>query len=313
MRVLVTGADGFVGGHLCEALEAAGDVVLPLCGSSHSRLVSTCAHAQVIDIRDPQAVREAVLRARPDAIIHMAAVSSVARSHSEPADTFEVNARGTLSLCLAARALESPVRVLLVSSGEVYGVVTNDLADEETRLAPLSPYAASKAAAEIVAFQFARSYGLHVVCARPFTHLGAGQAPTFAIPSFARQLVAVRQSGGSGTLSVGDLEPIRDFSHVRDVVSAYRLLLDRAPSGETYNVCSGEGRSVRSVLDELIELTQVTVDVRVDPSKLRPTEIPRLVGNPAKLHALGWTPRWTVRDALADVLAEVTKAQAHPS
>ena len=303
MRVLVTGADGFVGGHLCEALDAAGDVVLPLCGSSHSKLVSTRT-AQVVDIRNPKAVRDAVLSARPDAIIHLAAVSSVARSHVEPAETFEVNARGTLSLCLAARSLESPVRVLLVSSGEVYGTIAGK-ADEEMRLAPLSPYAASKAAAELVAFQFARSYGLHVVCARPFTHLGAGQAPTFAVPSFARQLVAVRQSGGSGTLSVGDLEPIRDFSHVRDVVAAYRLLLERAPSGETYNVCSGEDRSVRSVLDELIELTQVSVDVRVDPTKLRPTEIPRLVGNPAKLHALGWMPRWTVRDALADVLAEV--------
>jgi GDP-4-dehydro-6-deoxy-D-mannose reductase len=304
MRVLVTGADGFVGGHLCEALEAAGDVVLPLCGSSESKLVATCADAQVVDIRNPKAVRDAVLRAGPEAIVHLAAVSSVARSHAEPAETFEVNSRGALHVCLAARALRSNVRVLLVSSGEVYGIVAGK-AHEETRLAPLSPYAASKAAAEIVAFQFARSYGLHVVCARPFTHLGAGQASTFAIPSFARQLVAVKQSGGTGTLSVGDLEPVRDFSHVRDVVAAYRLLLERAPSGETYNVCSGEGRAVRSVLDELIELTQVSVDVRVDPSKLRPTEIPRLVGNPAKLHALGWTPRWTVRDALADVLAEV--------
>ncbi len=305
MRVLVTGADGFVGGHLCRLLATAGDVVLPVCGSSESKLAASSREVPVVDVRDPQAVREAVLHARPDAIIHLAAVSSVAQSHAEPAFTFEVNALGTLHVCVAARALGSDVRVLLVSSGEVYGIATENQAPEEARLAPLNPYAASKAAAETVGFQFARSYGLHVVCARPFGHLGAGQGPAFVVPSFAKQLLELRRSGARGTLSVGDLDPVRDFCHVRDVVAAYRLLLERAPSGEAYNVCSGEGRSVRSLLDELAELTHVTVDIQVDPAKLRPTEIPRLVGNPAKLRALGWTPRWSVRDALSDVLAEL--------
>ncbi len=312
MRVLVTGADGFVGGHLSRCLESAGDAVIPLAGSRESSLAKTRPDVPVVDVRDERSLRETILRSRPDAIVHLASVSSVAQSHAEPAAAFAVNAVGTLNVCIAARALGSPVRVLLVSSGEVYGIAPEEAATETTALAPRSPYAASKVAAETIGFQFARGYGLHVTCARSFNHLGAGQAPGFVVPSFARQLDEIRRVGSPKTLWVGDLAPVRDFSHVRDVVAAYRLLLERGTSGEAYNVCSGEGRSIRSVLDELIELTKVTVDVTVDPSRLRPAEIPRLVGSPTKLRALGWEPRWTVRDALSDVIAEQSAASAEP-
>jgi GDP-4-dehydro-6-deoxy-D-mannose reductase len=249
-------------------------------------------------------------RGRPDAIVHLAAISSVARSNAEPAVTFDVNTMGTLHMCVAAKTLVPSARVLLVSSGEVYGpTAPGERATEAAPLAPTSPYAASKVAAETIGLQFARSYGLHVVCARPFTHLGAGQAGGFAIQSFARQLVESRCRGEPrATVSVGNLEPVRDFSHVRDVVAAYRLLLQRGARGEAYNVCSGEGRSIRSVLDELVELCGALVDVRVDRSRLRPADLPNLVGDASKLRALGWEPRWTLRDALRDILAEMVAA-----
>jgi GDP-4-dehydro-6-deoxy-D-mannose reductase len=302
MRVLVTGADGFVGRHLCTFLHESGDVVVPLAGRVDPSAPQL--DAPTVDVRDAEAIREAITRARPEAIVHLAGIASVAVSHAQPAMAFEVNALGTLNVCVAARALESDVRLVLVSSGEVYGATATSVpATEQTPLAPTSPYAASKVAAETIGFQFARSYGMHVICARPFSHLGAGQAPTFAIPSFAKQLEDARRSGQpAATLAVGNLEAIRDFSHVRDVVAGYRLLIERGISGEAYNICSGVGRTIRSVLDELIERADMNVEVHVDPSKLRPADIPSQIGNAAKLHALGWKPRWTVGDALADVL-----------
>jgi GDP-4-dehydro-6-deoxy-D-mannose reductase len=239
--------------------------------------------------------------------VHLAAISSVARSHAEPAVTFDVNSMGTLHLCVAVKALVPHARLLLVSSGEVYGpTAPGERATEAASLEPASPYAASKVAAETIAFQFARSYGLRVVCARPFTHLGAGQAATFAIPSFARQLLeAQRRRDPRPTISVGNLEPVRDFSHVRDVVAAYRLVLLRGVWGEVYNVCSGEGRSIRSVLDELVDVCGVSADIHIDRARLRPADLPNLVGDPSKLRALGWTPSWTVGDALRDVADEL--------
>ena len=298
MRVAVTGADGFVGRHLRRFFEDAGDIVVPLHGSIGPN------GSTIIDVRDPPAVHAAIEAARPDAIVHLAAISHVMQSHAEPSATFQINTMGALNVCLAAKALPYQPRILLVSSAEVYGIAATDVSTEETPFAPMSPYAASKIAAEMIGAQFARSYGMHIVRARPFNHLGAGQAPVFAIASLAQQVKAARKSNARSTLRVGNLDPIRDFSHVRDVVAAYRLLLERGVSGEVYNVCSGVGRSIRSVLDELVTLASVSVDVEVDPSKVRAADIPRLVGSAAKLRALGWEPQLTVKDALRDLLED---------
>jgi GDP-4-dehydro-6-deoxy-D-mannose reductase len=290
MRVLVTGADGFVGRHLSRFLEERGDTVLPLTG---------------VDVRDGRGIAEAVARAEADAIVHLAAVSSVADSQRDPAATFEVNAVGTVNVCQAAREASPRPRLLLVSSGEVYGAIPAERpATEQSPLMPMSPYGASKVAAETVGFQFARSYGMSVVVARPFSHLGAGQAPTFSIASFARQLAEARQKAGRVTIRVGNLDAVRDFSHVKDVIAAYRLLLESGASGEAYNVGSGQGQSLRSVLDDLIDLASMDVNVQVDPARFRGADIPNLVGDSTKLRALGWAPTYTVRDALIDVLRD---------
>ncbi len=306
MRVLVIGANGFVGPHLCRSLEHAGDDVIALDGVGSAAQPARDG-ARPIDVRDRQAVAEAIADVRPEAIVHLAAVASVAYSHVDPLRTFEVNTLGVLNVCSAMKASAPTARLLYVSSGEVYGAVPDRVpATEQTALAPCSPYAASKVAAESVCFQFGRSYGLHVVCARPYNHIGPGQTPTFAIPSFARQLIEARRAGHRATLLVGDLTPVRDFSHVLDVVTAYRLLLQAGLPGEVYNVCSGQGRPIRSMLDDLVELVGVAADIRIDPEKLRPSDIPFMVGDATKLRALGWAPRRTVRDALIDVLSDLT-------
>jgi GDP-4-dehydro-6-deoxy-D-mannose reductase len=300
MRVFVTGADGFVGRHLCAHLRALGDTVVEAHGPRAEGVSSTALH---LDIADEAKVREAVADAKPDAVIHLAGFSSVAKSHHNPSRVFAVNTLGVVHLLTALRESAPKARILLVGSGEVYGPVPEGTrASEETPLVPLSPYAASKAAAELAAAQFHRNYGTHVVLARPFNHLGAGQDPTFVVPSFAAQIGAIASGKADPVLRTGNLEAVRDFSHVKDVVAAYRLLLDKGEPGQTYNICSGTGRTIRSLLEEMLQLAHVQARIELDPARLRPSDIPSLVGAPDRLRALGWEPKLTVTDALGDVL-----------
>lgn len=303
MRVLVTGADGFVGKHLTAHLRAQGMDVFELHGPGGPAKVSSPA-IETADILDRAAVSSFVERCKPEGVIHLAGFSSVAQSHRDPATAFAVNTLGTVHLLEAIHRWAPRARTVVVSSGEVYGAIPEGKTARETDpIAPLSPYAAAKAASELAAAQFSRSYGLPVVCARPFNHLGAGQAPHFVVPSFARQLEAIRRDPAT-PLEVGNLEPIRDFSHVKDVVAAYLVLLQRGVAGEAYNVGSGVGRSIRSVLDALRELSGVDKEPVVDPERVRPAEIPSLVGDIGKLRALGWEPTLSVTDALRDVVDE---------
>jgi GDP-4-dehydro-6-deoxy-D-mannose reductase len=294
MRVAVTGADGFVGRHLCAYLESRGDEVRALRGPPLG-----------VEILDPKSLRDALVSFAPTALVHLAGVSSVARSHEAPFETFQVNALGAVNLCAVMREIAPRARILLVGSGEMYGALAPGVrATEDFALLPTSPYAASKIAAEVAALQFQRAYGLDVISARPFSHIGRGQAPAFAIPSFARQLEAIRATGRPGALAVGNLEPVRDFSHVLDVVAAYRVLLERGVPGEAYNVCSGVGRTVRSLVEEMIAASGANARIEVDPARVRPVEIPSLVGDPSKLRALGWEPCHSVREAIDDALGE---------
>jgi GDP-4-dehydro-6-deoxy-D-mannose reductase len=296
MKIFVTGGAGFVGRHLSATLRARGHTgldAIPPDGPGG------------LELTDASSVRAAIQRSEADAVIHLAAMSSVAESHREPGKTFAVNALGTMNLCAALREVAPGARLLLVSSGEVYGrLEPGTLAVESCEPMPQSPYAASKLAAEIVALQFRRSYGTDVVIARPYNHLGRGQAAHFVVPSFAAQIGAIRRGKASPVLKTGDLTAVRDFLHVTDVVAAYELLLSRGASGETYNVASGVGRSIRTLLDEMLSLASVTARIEVDPSRVRPIEIPEMVGDSAKLRALGWTPKSSVEKALRDVLEE---------
>jgi GDP-4-dehydro-6-deoxy-D-mannose reductase len=291
MRALVTGATGFVGGWLCEHLRAAGDDVVPL--------------ADDIDIVDATAVRKALEEVRADAVYHLAARTHVGASWDAPQETFTVNAIGTLNVVEAARYQHTPPRVLVVSSAEVYGIVRpEDLPlTEEAPLRPVSPYAASKVAAEFVALQNHLASGVPVVRVRAFNHIGPGQAENFAVARFARAIVDAMRAG-EGELRIGSPEPQRDFTDVRDVVRAYRLLVEAGEPGEVYNVCSGTAVAIGDIARRLIDLAGADLEVVIDPELVRPVDVPVLLGDASRLHAaVGWAPEIALDDTLRDVLA----------
>lgn len=299
MRVLVTGAGGFVGPHLRRALQAAGAEVLGLGPLPHPGEIDL-----IVDVTDVQATADAVAKVKPDAIVHLAGLSSVSECAKHPMRAFQVNAGGALSVVQAVLAAKNPCRFLLVSSGEVYGAAAGAGPIDEGLLPdPMNVYGATKRAAEIIALQH-RHQGLDVIIARPFNHIGAGQTPTFVLPSFAQQVTRVPR-GAAVTLEVGNLSAVRDFSHVEDIVQAYRLLLEKGKGGEVYNLGSGVGRSIDSMLQLLVAQSGREVTVKVDPKRLRPVEIPSLIGNVEKLKALGWKSTHTVEQALSAILEEM--------
>lgn len=290
MRVLVTGSKGFVGQWLIRHLQAEGDEAVGLDAE--------------VDITDPPAIAKAITRAVPEAICHLAAQASVGASWSDQAATYTVNTVGAVNVLAAAAACDTRPRVLLVSSSEVYGRIRpSDLpVREEAPFAPVSPYAASKAAAELAGMQAWLGQGLEVVRARPFNHTGPGQRTDFVVPALARQ-VAEAVASGADALYTGNLEPKRDITDVRDVVRAYRLLLERGVPGDAYNVCSGTSVSIREVAERLLRIAGLDLPVVIDEDRVRPVEIPELLGDPSKLQAAtGWRPEIELDQTLADVV-----------
>jgi GDP-4-dehydro-6-deoxy-D-mannose reductase len=287
---LITGGGGFVGHHLGELLRAAGDQVVSV--------------DLEVDVADPGAIRAAVAEARPEAIYHLAALTHVGESWDFPAEVLRVNVLGTASVLAAARAEREPPVVLVVSSAEVYGSVAPDELpiDETMPLRPLSPYAASKAAAEQLALQAWRGYGQPVIVVRPFNHVGPGQAPTFAVSALAKRIVEAQRSGSS-TVAAGTLTARRDFTDVRDVVRAYRSLVVEGTTGEIYNVCSGHDIAVSEVAYRLCALAGADVELVDDPTLVRSVDLPVLRGDYGRLAAdTGWKPEIPFDDTLADVL-----------
>jgi GDP-4-dehydro-6-deoxy-D-mannose reductase len=292
---LVNGSRGFVGPWLMAHLSQCGDDVLELPPDA--------------DITDFEGLRTALTVAEPDAICHLAAQSSVGRSWQDPEGTMVVNAVGALNLCTAATALKRAPRVLLVSSSEVYGGVAarDQPIHEGQAFAPVTPYAASKAAAEMVGLQAWLGRGLEVVRARAFNHTGPGQRRGFVVPDLASQ-VAVAARGELDRIATGNLEVSRDITDVRDVVRAYRLLLMHGQAGEAYNVCRGETVLIADLLRRLMKLAGTDVPVWVDPERARPADVPTQVGDPTKIRALtGWSPEVPLDQTLSDVLAGLAK------
>lgn len=319
MRVLVTGAGGFAGGHLIHSLLADGARVWggslegePPAGRTLSDQQAEAVAWTTMDVTDSESVAQALSLARPDQIFHLAGQSSVADSFADVVATWEVNALGTVRLLEAVREQAPEARVLVVSTAEVHGRVSGaDLPLRESLpLRPLSPYGASKAAAEVACLQ-AAARGLEVVIARSFNHIGPGQDSRFAIASFAQQLMQMRSEHESErVLRVGNLEVERDFLDVRDVVRAYRLLLERGVAGEVYNVCSGEAHRLSEVVRRMVELSGSEARIEVDPERFRPVEVPVLRGDPGKLRALGWEPGIGMEQTLRDLLAQAAPVQS---
>ena len=239
--------------------------------------------------------------AEPVAVVHLAAGSSVGASWSDPGEAWRVNALGTVNVLEAVRTQAPDARVLVVSTGEVYGRAEEIPTTEDAPVAPLSPYAASKAAAEVAAGQAQRA-GLDVVVARAFQHEGPGRDERFAVGSWSAQIVRAEEAGG-GTVQVGDLTARRDITDVRDVVRAYEALLDPSVPAGTYNVASGRAVEMQEVLDILVGLAACPIEVERDPERLRPAELPVLSGDASRLRAAtGWAPTISLEQTLADTL-----------
>jgi GDP-4-dehydro-6-deoxy-D-mannose reductase len=292
MRVFVTGVTGFVGRHLVAALLAGGHAVAGTGRENGGEGLEGVA-VDTLDLGDRVGLAAAIGRFRPERVIHLAGLAHVGTSWKQMPEYFRVNVLGTEAVLDAAGG----VPVVLASSGEVYGVVpaTEQPIGEERPPAPASPYALTKAAAERLVL---RAGGL---VARPFNMIGPGQAPSFALAAFARQLGEIAAGRQEPVLAVGNLEARRDFVHVADGAAAFVRLVEAGEPGHVYNVASGEAVSIRQVLDELLAESGLGVEIACDERFLRPADIPMLAGSSEPLRRLGWRPRSSRRAAIADL------------
>lgn len=294
MKAVVTGARGFVGRHLARHLAARGVDVVSL----------DVDDAQAVDITDRDAVAGRIADVSPDVVYHLAARSHVGDSWTDGDLLTAVNVDGTRAVVDACVRAEVP-RVLVVGSAEQYGAVTPDELPitEATACRPLTPYGRSKVDAEVVALDAHRTHGLEVVCTRAFNHTGPGQSPAFLVPGLAAR-VATAERDGTDEIALGNGDPVRDFSDVRDVVRAYVLLAEHGTGGEVYNVCSGRGVRVGDLATRLVARAARPLRVVTATDLVRPVDVPVLVGDPTKLvAATGWTPEHDLDDTLDTVLA----------
>lgn len=287
MRALVTGAGGFVGRHLVAHLRACGDEVIP----------------SSVDITDRDRLAAHVADEAPNVVYHLAAQADVGGSWSAPIPTLRVNIEGTVNVLDAAVAA-GVERVLAVTSADIYGPVGEDdlPLDEEQPVRPVSPYGASKASADIMCLTAGLAHGLDVVRARSFNHLGPGQNDKFVASAIASRIVANERSGAD-TVMVGNLEARRDFTDVRDVVRAYRMLMSDGERGEVYHVCSGVDRPVRELADILVSMAEHPMNLTVDESLFRPVDLKVLRGDATKIRTTtGWEAEIPIETTLRDLL-----------
>lgn len=309
-RVLITGLTGFVGGHLAEYLLGRGDVEVFGIHRWRSRTESIHHLLDKItllecDIRDRSSVSRVIRDVRPDKIFHLAAQSYVVTSWHAPEETLTTNILGNLNLLEAVREAGVDPLIQVAGSSEEYGYSTPDeLPIRETNpLRPLSPYAVSKVGQDLLSYQYFKSYGVRVVRTRAFNHTGPRRGDVFVSSNFAKQLVERECGRKRGPIRVGNLEAVRDFTDVRDTVRAYWLALEKGEPGEVYNICSGRGFAIRELLDLLLKRVRIPVEVQVDPERLRPSDVPILVGDCTKFRErTGWAPRIPLEQTLEEIL-----------
>jgi GDP-4-dehydro-6-deoxy-D-mannose reductase len=310
MRAFVTGLDGFAGQWLARELLGAGvdigggsRVVQP----SFSVLAPDEARSIAwftFELTDRRTLQRALETWKPDAVYHLAAQAFVGEALANPSATFETNVLGTVNLLEAARAATPSARVLCVGSADAYGPVTPaDLPLSETLpLRPANPYGASKAAAEVIALQYSRAEMLDVVATRSFNHTGPGQRPPFAVPAFTQQIAEIARGSAPPVLRVGNLDARRDFSDVRDVVRAYRLIVERGVAGTAYNVCSGRSVAMHDIVEQLKNVAGANISIEIDPARLRASDTPEIVGDNSLLREhTGWKPAIALTQTLRDI------------
>ncbi len=311
--ILVTGANGFVGPYLLDALEQQGanDQVIHACyyDEQTTSIDDSAVQWHHINIANREEAYSLIQETSPDYLIHLAAISHVPTAGSAIELTWQVNVMGSLYLFEAIRKFAKDCRIIFISSSEVYGesFKKHDPVDENVCLQPLNTYATSKAAVDLLSAQLATE-GTRIIRLRPFNHIGPGQAENFVIPAFASQIAKIEAGLQPPVIQVGNLSVLRDFLDVRDVVQAYVKVLqdyDKLQNGAAYNISSGQGHKIETLLDSLCRMAKVDVSVEVDASRVRAVEIQSAVGDSSLLQqTLGWAPEYSIGQTLQDVLNE---------
>lgn len=310
MRVLITGISGFAGSHLADYFLGQGrhevfGTIKWRSNRDNIRHIEDKIHLLGCDIKDSYAMRSMLEASRPDQIFHLAAQSYVPFSWSAPQETIETNIAGELNLFERVRELGIDPVIHIAGSSEEYGLVHPDELPitEENPLRPLSPYGVSKIAQDFLGYQYYKSYGLRIVRTRAFNHTGPRRGDVFVTSNFAKQLVEIERGQRKPVLRVGNLEAVRDFLDVRDVVRAYALALEKGTPGEVYNIASGKGIKIRELLDRLIRLTHGDIRIEQDPDRLRPSDVELLTGSAEKFRkATGWKPEIPFDQTLQDLV-----------
>lgn len=299
-KVLIFGAGGFVGSYLSREFLEHGYAVVGSDKATRGQLSPEVAFhpADLLNAAEVEALVNAV---GPDIVVNLAAISSVGASWGIPQTTIEVNVVGALNILEAARKAEKKPRILFVGSSEEY-VITEQAINEETALNASNPYGISKVTQENFAALYREHYGLRVYCVRPFNHTGVGQRDSFVLPSFCKQVAAIEKSGQPGTIQVGNLNIERDFSHVKDIVRAYRMIVEQDDCRAIYNVGSGTAYNLTELLQYVTKLSQQPISIEVDPARFRPSDQPRICCDHRRItEELGWTPEYSVYDALREM------------
>jgi GDP-4-dehydro-6-deoxy-D-mannose reductase len=310
LKCLITGITGFAGSHLAEYLLSRGDCEVHGTMRWRSRMenitqLGNRITTHVCDMRDATSMYELIRDLKPDRIYHLAAQSFVPMSWVAPAETFTTNVIGQTNIFEAIRAVGCPTRVQIACSSEEYGLVLPEETPikESNPLRPLSPYAVSKVAQDLMGYQYHQSYGLHAVRTRGFNHTGPRRGDVFVTSNFARQIVDVEKGRQAPVIHVGNLEAVRDFTDVRDTAVAYYLALEKGKPGDVYNVATGKGYKIREMLDILLSFSTVKIETRQDPKRMRPSDVELLLGDATKLRTeTGWEPRYKFEQTMKDLL-----------
>lgn len=308
MKILLTGACGFVGPYLSKALLAAGHQVYGTVFGSESSDDQLISEANLFscDLQDSKSIKGVVEKCQPEGVFHLAGISFVPEANSDFQKTLSVNVGGTFNLLNALKELNKEIKVIVVSSGDVYGKVRpSDLPiSEQCQAKPANNYSLTKVLVEELVGFFNSDSKLRISIARPFNHIGPGQDSRFVVASFAEQVARIKLGKQKPVLRVGNLSARRDFTDVRDIVRGYLSMLKTDPG--LYNLCSGTSVSIQSILDQLIQLGGVEVEVKTDPERLRPSDVPEIKGDFSLINSkTGWKPTISLNQSLGDILEQI--------
>lgn len=304
-KALIIGAAGFVGSYLIDHIQKNCAWSIVVTKLPHEKIDAAGTRIYDLDVLKSEAILTLLDQERPDYIFHLAAQSSVALSWKNPGITVDVNIKGTLNLLEAVRTLRYETRILLIGSGEEYGYIRPEEIpiDEDNNVRPGNVYAATKVCQNLLGNIYARAYNLDIMSVRAFNHVGPNQAPIFVVADFCKQVAEIERGVRPAIIKVGNLEAKRDFTDVRDVVSAYTMLMNFGKKGETYNIGSGRAISIADILNKILEFSKVNITVEIDKTKLRPLDVPIIQADIEKIkNCIGWEPIISLDQTIKETL-----------